>query len=149
MLTKLEIRKQIDCKKEEYGVINDKTLYVDIAILKGLYLALDGKKYITIPQWFDNITAYAKLIFKHKLNIKAGLPKEKIAGSLIKSLISICKKPESFLNNGIPVTNEEIAKLFVKIILSEYTEDMVINFDSTYSKALELLNNIDEREAGV
>ncbi len=149
MLTKLQIRKLIDSTKEEYNNSGDKTLLVNIALMKGLYIAIGGTKYITMPQKLDNMVSYASIVFKHKLNIESQMQKDKITSFLIKSLMSVGKKPENIIGNTIPVSNNDISILMVNLIFSEYTEDMMINSLNIRNITLELLQKLDEREVGV
>lgn len=149
MLTKLQIRKLIDSTKEEYNNSGDKTLLVNIALMKGLYIAIGGTKYITMPQKLDNMVSYASIVFKHKLNIESKMQKDKITSFLIKSLMSVGKKPENIIGNTIPISNNDISILMVNLIFSEYTEDMMINSLNIRNITLELLQKLDEREVGV
>lgn len=148
MLTKLEVRKIIDCAKDEYNKSGDKTILVNIAILKGLYIAMGGTKYINVPQKFNSMTTYASLVFKHKLNIKNKLSKDKITALLVKSLITIGKKPEIIIGTKIPMLNSDIVVLMLNLIFSEYTEDMTVKSLDIQCITLDLLQRIDEREVG-
>lgn len=147
MITRLDIRKIIDNTKEEYSKTGELSIFVNIAILKGLYIALGGTKYITVPTKFDNITCYSIIVFKHKLKLSCK-SESKITQDLVRSLIINNKKPEYFLNNKLPTTNDEIANLLVALILSVYTEDMVINSNNIHNLAKELLDKVDEKGAG-
>lgn len=149
MLTKLEVRKLIDCAKEEYSCSGDKTILVNIAIMKGLYIAIGGTKYITVPQKFDNITTFASIIFKHKLNTMTKMSKDRITSFLIKSLIAIGKQPEVIIGNNIPIYNNDISIMMSNIIFSEYTEDMCIKSLDIQNITMSLLQKIDERKVGV
>lgn len=149
MLTKLQIRKLIDCAKEEYNNSGDKTLLVNIALMKGLYAAIGGTKYITMPQKLDTMVCYASIVFKHKLNTMNKMQSDKVTSFLIKSLMSVGKKPESIIGNTIPTSNNDISVLMINLIFSEYTEDMMINSINIRNTTLELLQRLDEREVGV
>ena len=149
MLTKLGIRKLIDNAKSEYNCSGDKTILVNIAIMKGLYIALGGTKYITMPQKFDNMTTYSSIVFKHKLNTKTKMSKDKLTTLLIKSLMAVGKKPENIIGAAIPISNNDISILMLNLIFSEYTEDMIIKSLDIQNITLDLLQKLDEREAGV
>lgn len=149
MLTKLQIRKLIDCTKEEYNNSGDKTLLVNIALMKGLYIAVGGTKYITMPQKLDTMVCYASIVFKHKLNIMNKMQSDKVTSFLIKSLMSVGKKPENIVGSTIPTSNNDISVLMINLIFSEYTEDMMINSINIRNTTLELLQRLDEREVGV
>lgn len=149
MLTKLGVRKLIDCTKEEYGYSGDKTLLVNIAILKGLYTALGGTKYITVPQKFDNITTFANIVFKHKLNTLTKMSHDKMTSLLVKSLLAINKQPEIIVGINIPMSNNDISIMMLNLIFSEYTEDMSIKSLDIQNITLDLLKKLDERKVGV
>lgn len=149
MLTKLEIRKLIDNAKDEYACSGNKTLLVNIAIMKGLYTAIGGKKYITLPQKFDNIATYSNIVFKHKLNTKNKMSKDKITTLLVKYLMAVGKKPENIIGTTVPISNNDISILMLNLIFSEYTEDMIIKSLDIQSITLNLLQKLDEREVGV
>lgn len=149
MVTKLEIRKLIDCAKNEYTYSGDKTILVNIAILKGLYISLGGKKYITIPQKFDNITVYSSVVFKHKLNTMTNMSKDRLTSYLIKYLMAINKQPEVIIGADIPIMNNDISLMMLRLIFSEYTEDMMLKSLDIQNNTIELLNKLDERKVGV
>lgn len=149
MLTKLEVRKLIDCAKEEYSYSGDKTILVNIAIMKGLYIAIGGTKYITVPQKFDNITTFANIVFKHKINTMTKMSKDRLTSLLIKSLIAIGKQPEIIIGNNVPIYNNDISIMMNNLIFSEYTEDMCIKSLDIQTTTLNLLQKLDERKVGV
>lgn len=149
MLTKLEVRKLIDCAKEEYSYSGDKTILVNIAIMKGLYIAIGGTKYITVPQKFDNITTFANIVFKHKINTMTKMSKDRLTSLLIKSLIAIGKQPEVIIGNNVPIYNNDISIMMNNLIFSEYTEDMCIKSLDIQTITLNLLQKLDERKVGV
>lgn len=149
MLTKLEVRKLIDCAKEEYSYSGDKTILVNIAIMKGLYIAIGGTKYITVPQKFDNITTFANIVFKHKINTMTKMSKDRLTSLLIKSLIAIGKQPEIIIGNNVPIYNNDISIMMNNLIFSEYTEDMCIKSLDIQTITLNLLQKLDERKVGV
>lgn len=149
MLTKLEVRKLIERTKEEYGYSGDKTLLVNIAVLKGLYTALGGTKYITVPQKFDDITTFSNIVFKHKLNTMKRVSLDRVTSNLVKSLLAINKQPEVIVGVTTPLSNNEISLMMLNLIFSEYTEDMSIKSLDIQNITLDLLQRLDERKVGV
>lgn len=149
MFTKLGVRKLIDSAKDEYNYSGDKTILVNIAIMKGLYIVLGGTKYITVPQKFDNITTFSIIVFKHKLNTLTKMTKDRVTSLLIKSLIEIGKNPEVIIASNIPISNSDISLMMLSLIFSEYTEDMTIKSLDIKNITLDLLQKLDERKVGV
>ena len=117
--------------------------------MKGLYIAIGGTKYITMPQKLDTMVCYASIVFKYKLNIINQMQNDKVTSFLIKSLMSVGKKPENIVGSTIPTSNNDISVLMINLIFSEYTEDMMINSINIRNTTLELLQRLDEREVGV
>lgn len=146
MINKMYVRKLIDRSKAEYSNNYDTSILVHISILKGLYIALGGTKCVTIPAKFDKMVTYSKVVFEHKLKLNTMKCKDKVINILIKSIRNIGCGPEYYLSDELPLTNEAIARLLVKLVISEYTEDMIINSQSLYNITISLLNDIDSKE---
>lgn len=142
MKSKLDIRDDINRYKEEYKYTCNKILLIKIAIYKGLYTALDGKKGIALSSKYDNIVFYSKIIFKYKLKLKNNGDNSKAINFLLKNMRENFKNPEFYIKDTIPFDNDGIARLLTELILSEYTEDIIINYNNIYDIAFEILQSI-------
>jgi hypothetical protein len=145
MLTKMDVRKLIEESKREYTDTSDKTKLVYAAILKGLYIALGGKKGIVIPSKLNSISTSSKIVFKYKIKLDTLKSIDKAYDSLYDSLIRETKiNPRDIIKDGVaPITNAEQARLMTTLILNEYTEDIIINSNTVYSMALDVLNKFE------
>lgn len=141
MISKLDIRKLIEDSKIKYSMSKDKSMIIEAAILKGLYLALDGKKGVAIPSKYDNIVLYAKLVFRYK--IKAG-KNNRAYGELYNSLLKLDKMPNYYLcDNGI-LNNRELAELLANLVSSDYNNDLVINQNEVYQLTIGILDEMEK-----
>lgn len=141
MISKLDIRNLIENSKVEYSMLKDKSMIIKAAILKGIYLALDGKKGIAIPSKYDNIVLYAKLVFRYK--IKAG-KNNKAYSDLYNSLYKLDKMPGYYLADNVMLSNREIAELLTNLILSDYNNDLVINQNEIYQLVMNILCEMEK-----
>lgn len=138
MLSKLDVRKKIESIKDRYSETKDKSLLLEAAIIKGLYLALDGEKGIPLPNKYNNITSFSKIMFRYRLKVENI---DKAYSYLYTSLMVNNKMPEYYIHK-IPESNSEIAELLADIILDTYNDDININYDLVYNIALNNLNEI-------
>ena len=107
-----------------------------------MYTALDGKKGIALSSKYDNIVFYSKIIFKYKLKLKNNGDNSKAINFLLKNMRENFKHPEFYIKDTIPFDNDGIARLLTELILSEYTEDIIINYNNIYDIAFEILQSI-------
>lgn len=141
MISKLDIRNLIESSKIEYSMSKDKSMIIKAAILKGLYLALDGKKGIAIPSKYDNIVMYAKIIFRYKIRVGKN---NRAYGELYNSLLRLDKMPGYYLGDNVILSNREMAELLANLVLSDYNNDLVINQDKIYQLAIDILGEMEK-----
>ena len=77
------------------------------------------------------------------------MSKDRLTSYLIKYLMAINKQPEVIIEADIPITNNDISLMMLRLIFSEYTEDMMLKSLDIQNNTLELLNKLDERKVGV
>lgn len=149
MLTKIDMRKMIENKKREYSASGNKEILLHVAIMKGMYDAYGGTKYITVPPMYNFVVKSSIIVFTYKNRLKTvGYNKAKIG--LIGELLEIGIDTEVCnIEQYISTDNIGISRLLALIILCKYTEDIVINSEAIIDIAFELLENIDEREVNV
>lgn len=136
MLSKLELRKKIEGIKDKYSKDKDKSLLLEAAILKGLYLALDGAKGIPLPNKYNHITSFSKIIFKYKIKSEN---MDRAYNYLYTSLMLNNKMPEYYIHK-IPKSNADIAEILADILMDVYTDDINVNYELVYNIALNNLN---------
>ncbi len=148
MSSKLYVRKEIERYKQQYNISHNNDLLLYIAILKGYYKSLGGDKYFAIPSLYDDITKKSEVCFRHRNRVHSLKSNKLITANLIRSIMNIGKNPSAFLSDSIPLSDSEIAILLAEMIVVDNTEDMIINKDNIYSKALNIMQQNYEREAG-
>ena len=142
MSSTLDIRNTIVKYKNDYDRRSNKILLLYIAIYKGLYIALGGKKGIALSNKFDSAVYYSNIIFKYKLKLNNCVNKRNAVNYLIKTLRENFKQPTIYLRNQIPIENKDIATLLADIIASENIEDLVVNHNNVYNITLEALEKL-------
>lgn len=142
MANRLGIRNKINLYKEEYKRTEDIKLLLTVAIYKGMYIALGGKKGITLPSKYDNIVIFSKIIFNYKIKLNSNKDISYAIRYLLKNMRENFRKPEFYLKEQIPVDNISIATLLADIITDDYSEDLVINKHNIMEIALEALEQI-------
>ena len=142
MHSTLDIRNAIVKYKDDYNRSNNKILLLYIAIYKGLYIALGGKKGIALSNKLDGVVYYSNIIFKYKLKLNNCVNKKNAVNYLIKTLIENFRQPTIYFSNQIPIENKDIATLLADIISSENIEDLVINRNNVYKITLEALEKL-------
>lgn len=146
MLTKLGLRREISNVKEKYKESGNRVLIVHMAIMKGAYRALGGTKYITIPPVYNRVVELSENVFRLRLSAGTTVNKNKYYQNIADMLA----------NKGIDarvlelnMSNSSLADLLSVLIMSEYTEDILINTVTIRTITIKLLNVMDEREVDV
>ena len=144
MLSKIGVRRIIENTKDNYTNSGDKTLFVDLVLLKGLYIAIGGTKGIPTPSKFDKITSLARIVFKYYLKSKESTDKTltRAFDGLYDGLCESGIIPEDFIID-IPTTEEDIAGLLASLVVSFYVEDMLVNYNNIYNKTLKIIREVD------
>lgn len=142
MCSTLDIRNEVNNYKKEYKETANKLLLLYLAIYKGMYIALGGKKGIALSSKMDRAVEYATIIFKYKIKLDRGKNQDVAVNYLMRNMRENFKHPAYYIKGNIPKENEEIADLLANIVLSEYTEDLVMNHKNISNIASQALEKI-------
>ena len=138
MVSKIDIRNKIELLKDKYSKSYDKELLNEVAIYKGLYLALDGKRAVTLPNKYDKLVVISKIIFKYKIKLENV---SRAFSYIYNNLISNGIMPEFYFSE--PLTkNEDIAILFINIITDLDNNDLEICPVRTFELINSILNEL-------
>lgn len=150
MVTKLELRDSISNDKKLYKETEDEALAICVAVKKGLYIALGGKKGIPLPDKYDSVVADTEIVFTYKLKLnylKDRYTKEEYKSKASSFLVKTLEKRNihnEFRVKETPFINTSIAELAVDLLEIDYQHEIssaVLNL--VYDTVLNLLENID------
>ena len=138
MTSKIHIRNLIANYKYMYTQSKDKDLLLYIAILKGMYISVGGKKGIPLDSNLDFIVKISKIIFTF-IN--------KLADNRLKAynwLYNELRRNGIYLdilrNYKICECNRDyIAAMLAELVISVYTEDIFINYNKIFNITKELI----------
>lgn len=144
MRSKVTIRKLIDYYKNEYSRDKDKDMLIYIAILKGMYIALGGKKGIPLNANLDFIVKLSKILFSYEHKIMTSKPENVIKAHLWldEELRKIGIYTGSITNIMYNNTFNSIVicSLLSELVCREYGEDLFINNNKIYNIALDIIS---------
>lgn len=143
MMNKLSIRNRVATLKNEYTKSSDPLLLLEIAILKGAYIALGGAKAIPLPSKYNNIIIYSNIIFTFKIKtVNKNYSEQKLIEIWFKILNKYNKHVYMLNDDFLPVCDKKLASIATTFILASNEEDLVINRNNLESIYMVLLKQI-------
>ena len=140
-INKMTVRKMISYTLEQHNLTGDKDKLIRLAMLKGLYISLGGEKGIPTSAKFMPIVKYSKIVLGYVYRLKQTKNRFTADKYLIHSLRDMGK--DNYIRSISNLADREgLALLLTKLIMDEYTEDIMINTQAIFRNAYELLDEL-------
>lgn len=144
---KIAIRDSIEYHKLNFINTRSDEELLKAAVLKGLYMAVGGKKGIVLSPKADYIVFGTNIIFTYMYKLDTcktptGATSWLIQSNIDKHIINTIAMAGTKNNH---LSNEEIAKLTSQVIFSSNIEDIVFNKITVYNVVLDILNRLGRR----
>lgn len=145
MISKIDVRNLIKDTKSRLDKTGDKQCILKIAIYKGLYNAIGGKKYITLAPSYEDIAVKSEIVFGYLIKSIETPNNNRALNYLVRSLIKNGYKPSDFIDENTNSSKDGIIKLITQLIVYDHPEDIIINEYSIKNIVLLILKLFGKR----
>lgn len=144
MLNLIDVRNSIGERRIEYNKSNSRDILIEMSLLKGAYVAIGGKKWIPLPNRYDQMTEIAYSIFSFKQLTLKSKNIDKAMQNLYSNSTKFHINIDYYTKGNVPETNKQLAELLCNILSDVYTDIVLLSINRVYSFTLEILEGMDD-----